>query len=180
MALTPRLDSLEAMFRKLEREFVRAFHHANLTHKADHFYNFCITAHSVRDYLLERLGKIKKADTKPFNDAWSKIPVLVAVADVANTAKHFQLRNKDGSPRSSHTKHVRHGKTTMAEVYINDRGELIVKKKTGAPTYVIEVEGGGEFELYAFMDEVVSHWKQQLKSHGIRTRRQSLAQLHGT
>ena len=98
MALTPRLDSLEAMFRKLERELVRTFHHHNLTHKADHFYNFCITAHSVRDYFLERLGKITRAHRKPFNDTWSKNPVLVAVADIANTAKHFQLRHPNGSP----------------------------------------------------------------------------------
>ena len=180
MALTPKLDSLAKLFEKLERELVRAFHHKNPTHKADHFYNFCITAHSLRDYLLEHLGKLASADTQPLHEAWSKSAVLVAVGEIANTAKHFQLRKHDKSLKLLKTEGVRSGRTTIAEVYVNDRGQFLVKKRSNVSTYVVKVEGGKNFELYAFMDEVVKYWKSELKAHGIRVRSQSHAQLHGT
>lgn len=180
MALTPKLDSPSRLFGKLERELVRAFHHKNPTHKSDHFYNFCITAHSIRDYLLEHLGKLADADTQPFHEAWSKNAVLVAVGEIANTAKHFQLRKRDKSLKILKTKGVRGGKTTVAEVYVNGRGQLLVKKQSNVSTYVIKVKGGKSFELYAFMDEVVNYWKKELKTHGVRIRNQSNTQLHGT
>lgn len=180
MSLTPKLDSPETLYRKLERELVRAFHHKNPTHKADHFYNFCITAHSLRDYLLEHLGKVEKSGAQPFHDAWSQNSVLVAVSEIANTAKHFKLRKNDGSLKATKTKQVTGGATTIAEVYVNDRGESMVNKRSNVPTYVIEVEGGKRFELYTFMDEVMMYWKTELKAHGLRIRRQSHAQLHGT
>ena len=59
MVLAPTLSSVEALYRKLERELYRAYHHRDATHKADHFFNFCVTAHSMRDYFLERLGKLQ-------------------------------------------------------------------------------------------------------------------------
>ncbi|MDR3099428.1 MAG: hypothetical protein LBV73_20455, partial [Paraburkholderia sp.] len=92
MTLTPSLNSPEALYGKLERESYRAFHCRDPIHKADHFFNFCITAHAMRDYVLERLGKIQKDEQQPFIDEWNKCPLLVAAGEIANTAKHFQLR----------------------------------------------------------------------------------------
>jgi len=43
LALTPNLASVEALLRKLEREVYRAYHHKDRIHKADQFFNFCIT-----------------------------------------------------------------------------------------------------------------------------------------
>ena len=181
MALTPKLGSLEAAFRKLERELVRSFHERNPTHRADYFFNFCITAQSLRDYFFERLNKISPADQQPVNDAWALVPTIVAVSDIANTAKHFQLRDrKTKLPRAPRTIRVRRGRTTEAHVYTNANGEFQVVKRTGVPTYVVEVQGGKTYELYAFMAEVVDFWRAQLKSYGIKIRRQSLRQLHGT
>jgi hypothetical protein len=181
MALTPGLNSLEAMFRKLERELVRTYHERNLTHKADHFYNFCISAHSIRDYALERLGKILPADQQPLNELWAKNMALVAVSEIANTAKHFQLRHdKKRLPRTTKTKRVRQGLTTNALFFTNESGELETIKMIGVPTYVIEVDGGRKFELYEFMDTVVTYWRAELKGYGIQVRRQSFRQLHGS
>jgi hypothetical protein len=43
MALAPTLDSIQALFRKLEQEAYRAFHARTLLHM-DHFFNFCVTS----------------------------------------------------------------------------------------------------------------------------------------
>jgi hypothetical protein len=65
MALTARLDSPAALFRKLEREAYRAFHASTPLEKSDHFYNFCVTASSMRDYCHEHLNRLTKQQRKP-------------------------------------------------------------------------------------------------------------------
>lgn len=179
MTLSLRLGSIEALYRKLERESVRAFHHANLTHKSDHFYNFCITAHSMRDHLLERLGKVNAQDRQPFFDAWQLQPSIVAVADIANTAKHFQLRTKSGQLKTAKTKKVGPGATTVFDIFLASDGKPIVRKRTGVKTIVVTLEDGRRLEMYPFMAAVMSYWKDVLSFHGIRVHRQSWASLHG-
>jgi hypothetical protein len=179
VALTPRLDSVEALFRKLEREGYRAFHHPDSTHKADHFYNFCVTAQSLREYLLERIGKVLPKERQPCDIRWSRNHVLVAVAEIANTAKHFRLRDRKKMLRVSKTRQVRHGRTTMAQVFLNSEGQLVVRKRTNVPTYYVEVDEGQTFELFEFIDVVINYWKVELGSHGVKLRRQSLKRLTG-
>ena len=179
MALTPSLDTLEALFRKLQREFYRAHHHRNAIHKADHFYNFCITAHSLRDYLLERLNKTSFADRQAFEDRWSQVPVLVSVSEIANTAKHFQLRKRSGDPKSPRTRKVVRAHTTMYDVYLNEHKEVQVVPRLKVPTLNIWNLDGSGFDLYTFMDEVEKYWKAELKSHGITIRKQPERVLQG-
>ncbi len=51
--LTPTLGSPSDLLNKLDRELWRAFHHRHLSHKADHFYNFCVTALALKDHFFE-------------------------------------------------------------------------------------------------------------------------------
>lgn len=178
--LTPRLDTVEALFRKLKREFVRAYHHSHVTHKADHFYNFCITAQSLRDFYLERIGKASKHDRRPFELLWSKVPVVVAVADIANSAKHFQLREPgSGSPRIPRTRKVGAGKTSAVDLYVDDKEKLHAIKRTGILTLVVTLGDGFRFELYSFMEAVLEYWRVELANIGIKVRRQTWKALHG-
>ena len=179
MTLSPRLDSVEALYRKLERESVRAFHHPNLTHKSDHFYNFCITAHSLRDHLLERLGKLSQAERQPFVDAWQQDSNLIAVAEIANTAKHFVLRTRTGQAKSVKTRKVGRASTTVYDFLLAPDGTMSVKKRTGVPTIAVKLEGGQRLEMYRFMYSVLEYWKGMLAAHSIKVRRQSWSSLHG-
>jgi hypothetical protein len=180
LALTPRLETIEGLFRKLQREQHRAFHHPDMTHKADHFLNFCTTAHSLRDYLLERLGNVSDRDRQPYHDAWSKNPLIHAVAEIANSAKHFQLRfRKTGAPRAPATRRVRRGRASVVHVFSNDMGELKVEKQTNVPTYYVHLSDGTSHELYSFMSAVEQHWSAELRGHGIRPRRQPFERLSG-
>jgi hypothetical protein len=149
--LTPRLETVESLFRKLQREQYRAFHHSNMTHKADHFLNFCTTAQSLKDYLLERLGRISNRDREPFYDTWSKSPHMRAVADIANTAKHFQLRHRrTRTPRVPETEGVRRGRTTLMKVLVNEEGAVNVVRKTNVPAYYVHLSDHTSHELYSF------------------------------
>jgi hypothetical protein len=104
MSLTPNLVSLSALYRKLERESYRAYHASSKINKSDHFLNFCVTAHSLRDYMREDLGLFTTEEKKPLNEAWESDPLLVAVAEIANLSKQFRLRRRDGTPKVLRTR----------------------------------------------------------------------------
>ena len=180
MTLTPTLASVEALYRKLEREFYRAYHHTDRLHKADHFLNFCITAHSMRDHFLERVGKITQTDQKPFHDQWAKKPLLVAAQEIANSTKHFTLRNlRSRALRPPKTRHVRFGTSKFADVYVSDDGRTKVVLRRGLDIFIV-LSDNTRYEFYSFMSEILSYWRDFLRKNGIRVRRQPLGKLRGT
>ena len=65
LVLNPSLRTPLDVLHKLEREMHRAFHHRNYVHKADHFYNFCITAHSLRMPFLRIYASRPTRRSKP-------------------------------------------------------------------------------------------------------------------
>jgi hypothetical protein len=180
MSLAPTLSSLEALYRKLEREMYRSYHQRDAIHKADHFFNFCVTAHSMRDYFLERLGKIEKSDRQPYEDQWAKESLLVAAADIANSTKHFVLRSpRTLAPRTVATKRVGLRKNEFVDIYMNGRGEIRTVQ-TLAPDMTITVSDGQKYDLYKFMIDVLGYWHSYLASHNIQIRRQSISRLRGS
>ena len=179
MTLTPRLNSAEALFKKLEREFVRTFHHKNLTHKSDHFYNFCITSHSMHDHIAEMLGVITKDDKKNLFATWPANLYITAAADIANSAKHFKLRRMNGALQPDRTKKIDRGRTTNYDVYVHPDGAIITKKRTNEPTFVVTLENNDRVEITKFMMVVKDYWKSVVISNGVTPRRQSWSSLHG-
>ena len=154
MPLTRPLASPSALYRKLERESYRAFHAESPVHKSDHFFNFCIAAHSMRDYCLEHMGLTHEADKKSFHELWNKEPVLIAVAEVANSSKHFVLRcPKTKLVRTPTTKAVRMGTAKYMNVYCRDDGEIQLKPTLRADVRVALLDGT-ILPLYSFTDNV--------------------------
>jgi hypothetical protein len=179
MSLAGQLSSPLALYRKLERESYRAFHAKTPLHKADHFFNFCVTATSMRDYTLEHLQKTSDADRQPYFAMWAKIPSLAAAAEIANSSKHFVLRDRrTGALRPIKTRVVRMKKATFFDIYANDTGELkVVQAKRTEVT--VTLSDGTSLELYAFTSEVLKYWRDYLASLGLEVRRQPFAQLSG-
>ena len=178
VTLTPALNSIEALYRKLEREQYRAIHARNGIHKADHFFNFCVTAQSMRDFFLERTGHVTRSARAPFHTAWSANPLLRAVAEIANLSKHFQLRDYTGTAKSPHTRRVHRRKGTAVDVYASRKGELKLVP-VEIPEITITVSDGTRYDLAEFTIGVRDYWREYLRSNGIRVRRSSLAQLIG-
>lgn len=179
MALTPSLDSVESLFRKAEREQYRAHHQRGAIHKADHFYNFCITVDSLRDYLLERLGKVTSKERRLVESELLENSLIVTVADVANTAKHFQLRARSGVTRNAKAKSVKHARTTMYDIFLDEHQDIVVKKRPSQATLHITNEDNSRYDLYVFMHDVLEFWTGELTRHGVTLRKQTVRQLRG-
>lgn len=179
MSLAGQLSSPLALYRKLERESYRAFHAQTPLHKVDHFFNFCVTATSMRDYTLEHLQKTSESDRQPYFAMWTKIPSLIAAAEIANSSKHFVLRDRrTGAPRPAKTLAVRMKKATFVDIYANDTGELkMVQAKRTEVT--VTLSDGTSHELHAFTSQVLEYWRDYLASMGLKVRRQPFAQLSG-
>ena len=179
MPLAPPLRSPIDLFRKLEREAYRAFHSKNNVHKSDHFFNFCVTASSMRDYCLEYLVKHTRAERQPYYKVWAANAALVAAAEIANSSKHFVLRElRTGLLVQPATKAVRSRKTKIYDIYRNESDQLkaILAERTDL---VVTLSDGKKLLLYAFTDEIIAYWKEFLSQAGIRIQRQPFKQLSG-
>lgn len=179
MPLTAKLTSPLVLFRKLERESYRAYHAESPLHKADHFFNFCVTASSMRDYTLEHFGIVEHVQKRPYYDEWSKIPALVAVAEIANTSKHFVLRDKQTrQPKTAKTRTVRLKKASFVNFYVNEAGGATAIKVERTDVSVT-LSDGQILELYSFTKQILAYWKRYLTRLNLRVRRQPFAQLAG-
>lgn len=186
MQLTPTIDSVSALFRKLERENYRALHSRNAIHRADHFMNFCLTAHAIQDHLLEHLnligppGSVESSNTaKSFRERWSENPSIQAAADIANTTKHFVLREqKKKTVRVAPTKGVRRGRSTYVDIFEMQDGTLTANP-VSVPDYFVKLSDGTTQELYVFTESVLAFWKSELRQNGVRIRRQAFKSLSG-
>jgi hypothetical protein len=178
MPLTLHLDSLRALFHKLERESYRAHVSHTLVHKADHFLNFCMTAHAMRDYFFAHKRITEKALQSRHHVAWNSNPALVAAAEIANTAKHFTLRDGAG-PKTPRTRDVTHGHSSWCETFVDDTGTRQLASVTTREVFVT-LSDGTCHSLRAFTDEVLAAWQSFLAAKGIRVRRLSPASLSDT
>ena len=177
MPLTGALATPSALYRKLERESYRAFHSVSPIHKADHFYNFCVTAHSMRDFCLEYLNQGTKGQQQPFHTLWNQQSFLVATKEIANSSKHFVLRSRTtGAVTSPATKAVRPGKARYIDVYRTPDEKLrLVPVRRAELT--IHLSDGTRLPLYQFTGEVLKYWRSYLAGIGIKVRRVPL-RLH--
>jgi hypothetical protein len=179
VSISVRLVSPLALYRKIERESYRAFHAKTPLHKADHFFNFCVTAAAMRDYVLEHANQISSVQQKPYYDAWTQIPALVAAAEVANSSKHFVLRDRrTGQIKPLKTRTVRLRKSSFIDIYANEAGDTKVAE-TSRTEVSVTLSDGQVLELYAFTEEVMKYWKNFLVSAGFKIRRQPFVQLAG-
>lgn len=180
--LTPTIRSLSDLVNKLDRELWRALHHRHLCHKADHFYNFCVTALAVKDYFFEAKGITEFAKKEPYHNLWNGIPELVAVTEVANSAKHFVLREPKlpRALRTPKTKSVWPSTSGIVHVFSNADGDYTFDHEPDAPDYSVELSDGRKQGLYEFMDATSKYWQTFLAGEGISLIRQSTAVLHGT
>lgn len=159
--LNPNLAEPLQVLHKLEREMHRAFHHQNHIHKSDHFFNFCITALSLKDFVLKYLNITSKQEKQPYYDAWSSVACLQAASEIANTVKHCQLEKV---PR---TQTVELSKSVVVNMLLNEAGSDFTQIEEVVPDYKITLSDGRELHIYEFTMSVIDYWKVYLQSLGI-------------
>ena len=169
MSLAPTLHSIENLFEKLKREAYRAYHAEKDFDKADHFYNFCITANAMRDYFFERMGMGDKKDKRRtlYTEEWKRNPFIAAAYDIANTAKHFNLT------KPTETKEVKQGRNLFMAIVLY--GEEVRVEPMVWPDLFITLEDGTELELWQFTDAILDYWCGFLLNAGINVDRYSLS-----
>jgi len=170
--LTPTLASGADMLAKLERERWRAYGASHPTHKADHFYNFCITALAMKDHVLQAVGANEELRNRCYRH-WSAIPELAAATEIANTAKHVVLR------RGPTTQAVTPKAATLLIAYVDEAvngGEI---EEREIPTFEIVLSDGSALEMFSFTTRVVGYWQAFFDANGISRRDQNLGELHG-
>ncbi|WP_156902434.1 hypothetical protein [Desulfomicrobium escambiense] len=179
MSLTPTITSVHGQYRKMERERYRTIHCKNSIHRADHFINFCITAHSIQDYILEHINKIQKSEADSQKEIWNGNPIIKAVVEISNSSKHFKIRNvKTKKPRQVTTKNVKKTKSKFVEIRESSDGTIWTNIEE-VNDYSVHISDGSRHNLDEFMKSVLAFWKAELKSHGVIIRRQSCASLIG-
>lgn len=157
--LLPNLNSPLEVLHKLERERYRTYHERNYVHKSDHFYNFCITALSLKDYVLQHLEKSKYKEKQPYYEMWARVDCLRAVSEIANLSKHCLL---DKAPT---TKAVEKSRSNAIMMIVSKNGAETFEQNV--PDYKIVMPDGKALFLSSIMDDVVEYWKHCLASLGI-------------
>lgn len=177
MPLTARLNSPAALYRKLEREAYRAYHAPSPLAKADHFYNFCVTASSMRDYCLEKVGATTRDARKPYETVWRQEPLLVAAIEIGNSTKHFVLRDqRTGVPKTILTKTTRMKNSNYINVFADRTGRLHVTEAQKTEISVT-LSDNARLELHEFTHALLNYWRKYLATIGVEVRRQPFAQL---
>jgi len=170
MSLTPTLNNPIAVLHKLAREQHRAFHAEHLIHKADHLYNFCVTALSLKDCFLwyKQIG-----DKQKHYDQWAEFEPLIVATEIANTSKHFKLN------KISRTKSISSIKTVVQEDYIDSSGKVHTVKRNNYPNYEIKLGCGKKYNLFDFTDAVFNYWVDYMQPYDIEYKRQSEEEFFG-
>lgn len=149
------------LLNKLERERYRTFHAAAEIRKeamCDHFFNFCVTAHALRDWLK---SDKRFPDGVDIHAKCNVYPELEACRDIANSNKHF---NYEPRPK---TKGAVVGGSKVVDVYEKPDGELHVTEPRESIEISVVIEGEPIRESHEFMDRVIKIWLSILQEYSI-------------
>ena len=171
MMMTPSLRSIEDLYGKLQREAYRVYHASEKTDKTDHFYNFCVTAHAMKDYFFEHkmiFGEHLKQD---YHHRWSDDPVLFATFEIANAYKHLVLREKSTkAPKNVKTKGVEEKDSMFVYISVEADGGL-QERFVEKPDLLVTLRDGKAVELWKFTAHVTRFWRTALEREGIEVPR---------
>ena len=164
MGLTPGLSSVNDLFQKLKREAHRAYHAENKVDKVDHFYNFCVTAHSMRDYFLEHAEVTEKLAKDRYHSKWNKDKCLLAAKEIANSTKHLRLWH------SPETREVRPTTGKFVDIYYHE-DQKFSERCVEKPDLTITLKDGPPWKLYQFIQHVSDYWSGMLQTQPMGQRR---------
>ena len=150
------------LLNKLERERHRTFHAAAQLQKeamCDHFFNFCITAHALRDWIKKAPSYNTKID---IHAKCNSFPELEACRDIANSNKHYEFNELKKKTRGAVV-----GGSSVIDVYENENGELVTTGPRESIEISIVIEGEPIRDSHDFMDRVIKIWQSILSEYSI-------------
>lgn len=150
------------MLLKLIREGNRVIFEESPIELTDHFFNFSVTAHSLRDWYIKFANL--QSQKKQLNNIWDQNPTLVVAKDVANSVKHFGITlytpSLSGSSVSS-TGFVAftYGEDIPAKMEKAREDENFRKSETQPrPSYLIKFTDGTDIDLTDYVFKTTQYW----------------------
>lgn len=120
--------------------------------KCDHFFNFCVTAHSLRDWCIKYL---KIADTNSFHDEINRNFYFGVCRDIANSSKHFGLDKPKSTVNEAKT-----NKSKFALLDGTDNPAAIVERED----ILITLSDGTTLNLFEFLHNIGNGWMEIFKN----------------
>ena len=129
---------------------------------SDSIFNFCVTAHSMRDWCIKELGWDSDNQKKQkFHDDCNAYEFLKYARDIANGSKHFGLdSNKtstvDGVENNS-------GSFSYMDAHGNVHGQ-----SEDEPTAKIILANGKDILVFTFASTVIRDLKELMTAHQLK------------
>lgn len=159
--------SIEALFEKLQRDRNRvrkAIQNEDETDLCDHFFNFCVTAHALRDWVIKSKSSLRSANA--VHDACNSYQVLQMCRDIANANKHFKLGKDQEKNKKTYSVFI--FSTPVFDIYedMND-GSISPIKRENLDIGIMG-DDGVIYGTWEFADKVVEAWEDFFKKYGVK------------
>ena len=151
---------------KLLREGSRLRFETDDNNRIDHFFNFSVTAHSLRDWCAEALclnssktgvEKLKNTIDKSCNE----ITALLVARDIANSVKHFKIRQyspKVANAQKSTAEQKIFEFTKYSNTLIIDDDNFKLDNLVVTPSIDIIFNDQSKIGLDQFIIDTISYW----------------------
>ncbi|MCW4629791.1 MULTISPECIES: hypothetical protein [Marinomonas] len=171
MSFISGINEPKDMLLKLVREGNRVNFEDNPENLMDHFFNFSVTAHSLRDWCINYLSL--QENKKQLNEAWDNEKYLVIAKDIANSVKHFKI--------TMYTPDVKGTSSSIIQGVVFYSTENIPAKMEKArqsaeyresrteesPSFIVTFTDGTTENLTDYVFKTVKYWVGYFDSHGI-------------
>lgn len=171
MSFISGIDEPKDMLLKLVREGNRINFEENPENVMDHFFNFSVTAHSLRDWCINHLSQ--QGNKNQLNQTWDTEKHLVIAKDIANSVKHFKITmyTPDVKGTSSST-------TQGVAFYLNENiPEKMEKAQQSAeyresqtqenPSFIVTFTDGTTENLTDYVVKTIKYWVGYFDSNDI-------------
>jgi hypothetical protein len=162
MSFLKGINKPKDMLLKLIREGNRINFESDPLELVDHFFNFSVTAHSLRDWCIKQQNKINQK--KELNQSWDKENYLVIAKDIANSVKHFGITYYLPDVKNSDTET---SKTVSFENNIDiaknlnkalDDQNYRDSMSNSKPSFSIEFVDGNKVSLDDYVFNTIVYW----------------------
>lgn len=144
---------------KMLREGRRTWLTSDPQDKCDHFFNYCVTAHALRDWCIKYL-QLSDTEKNSFHEEMNGIKYFVECRDIANSSKHFGLDVKASS---------------VSTVFPTQSEFAVITGKQNSEHYEkvkkmdinISLADCSSIDLFGFLHYTANNWIETLKRKGI-------------
>ena len=140
---------------KLLREGRRTWLASDPQDKCDHFFNYCVTAHALRDWSIKYL-QLSGADKEKFHIEMNSIQYFAECRDIANSSKHFGLDSKASSVSTIFP-------TESVFIAITGEQNSAPFEKVKRQDISISLSDGSNADLFGFLYHTANNWIEILK-----------------